>query len=383
MQAGFVTVDALRFGHGNRVVGSNRGTGFKQVGDQFAARGFTHVIGVGLEGQTPEGEVLAFEVTEPGFEFLGQDVFLGVIGFFDGSEHLEGDVGVVLGGGDQCLDVLGEAGAAVATAGVEEVVANARVGPDALADHFDVGTKDFCQVGQFVHEADAGGEHGVGGVLGEFGALDVGDDQTLMVALERSVEGAHQVDGLLFFSTDDDAVWTHEVFDGSAFLEEFRVGDDAVGDVDATLLQFVGDGGLDLGAGADRDGAFVDDDFIVGHQAADVAGGAKDVLEVGRAVFVRRGADGDELDGAVLDGLFNIGGEVQATGGDIAADHFQQAWLVDGDATVFENADLVGIEIETEDIVAYFGQTGATDQSHIAGTDDGDFHAVMPSGRID
>jgi hypothetical protein len=27
--------------------------------------------------------------------------------------------------------------------------------------------------------------------------------------------------------TDDDAVWFHEVFDGRAFLEEFRVGDDA------------------------------------------------------------------------------------------------------------------------------------------------------------
>jgi hypothetical protein len=134
------------------------------------------------------------------------------------------------GGLDQGLDVLREAGAAVAAAGVEEVVADARVGTDALANHLDVGTEHFGQIGQFVHEADARRQHGVGGVLGQFGALDVGDDQALVVALERRVEGTHQVDGLVVLGTDDDAVGAHEVFDGRAFLEEFRVGNDAVGE---------------------------------------------------------------------------------------------------------------------------------------------------------
>jgi hypothetical protein len=60
---------------------------------------------------------------------------------------------------------------------------------------------------------------------------------------------------------------------------------------------------LTLSAGADRHRALVDHHLVVGHQAADVAGGGEHVLQVGRAVFIRRRADGNELDGAVLHGL--------------------------------------------------------------------------------
>ena len=373
-QARVVAEDALRLVHGDRVVGGDGGAGSEEVGDQLTARRFAHVVGIGLEGEAPEREVPALEVVETALDLAAQDVFLGVVGFLDGGQHLEGDVGVVLGGLDQRLDVLGEAGAAVAAAGVEEVVADARVGADALADHLDVGTEHFGEVGEFVHEADARRQHGVGGILGEFGTLDVGDDQAFVVALEGGVEGAHQVDGLVVLGADDDAVGAHEVVDGGAFLEEFGVGNDAVGDVDRTLREFVGDGSLDLGCGADGDRALVDDDLVVGHPAADAARGGKHVLEVGGAVFVGRGADGDELDGAVLHGFLDIGGEVQAAGGNVAADHVLQAGFEDRDAACFEDADLLGIDIETEDIIAHLGQTGAADQTDVTGADDGDFH---------
>ena len=66
----------------------------------------------------------------------------------------------------------------------------------------------------------------VGGVLGEFGGAHVHDDQALVVALEGRVELAHELDGALVVGADDDAVRAHEVVDGGAFLEEFRVGDD-------------------------------------------------------------------------------------------------------------------------------------------------------------
>ena len=65
-----VAEDALRFVHGDRVVGGDGGTGGEEVGDQFAARRFTHVVGVGLEGQAPQREVLALEVTEAGLELV-------------------------------------------------------------------------------------------------------------------------------------------------------------------------------------------------------------------------------------------------------------------------------------------------------------------------
>ena len=44
-----------------------------------------------------------------------------------------------------------------------------------------------------------------------------------------------------------------------------------------------------------RHRALVDDDLVVGPQAADVARRYQHVLQVGRVVLVRRGADGDEL----------------------------------------------------------------------------------------
>ena len=158
---------------------------------------------------------------------LEQDVLLRVVGCFHRAQHLERHAGIVSGGLDQRLDVLGEAGAAIAAAGVEEVVADARVGADAVTHVFDVGTEHFGQVGEFVHEADARRQHRVGGVLGQLGALDVHDDQAFVVALERGVQRPHQVDGTLVVGADDDAVGTHEVFDGGAFLEEFGIGYDA------------------------------------------------------------------------------------------------------------------------------------------------------------
>jgi hypothetical protein len=82
--------------HGDRVVGGDGGAGGEQVGDQFAARRFAHVVGIGLEGQAPEREVLALEVAETALDLLGQHVLLGIVGFFDGGQHFEGDARIVL-----------------------------------------------------------------------------------------------------------------------------------------------------------------------------------------------------------------------------------------------------------------------------------------------
>jgi hypothetical protein len=66
--------------------------------------------------------------------------------------------------------VLGEAGAAVAQARVEELRADALVGAHALADAVDVGAVGLAEVGHLVDEGDLGGEEVVGGVLDHLGA---------------------------------------------------------------------------------------------------------------------------------------------------------------------------------------------------------------------
>ena len=100
------------------------------------------------------------------------------------------------------------------------------------------------------------------------------------------------------------------------------------------------DGAAHLVGSAHGHGGFIDDDAVGIHVLADVARGGEHVLQVGRAVFVRRRAHGDELDGAVLGGLLHIGGEGQAAGSDVAADHFVQPRLMDGNAAVLEDLDL-------------------------------------------
>jgi hypothetical protein len=91
---------------------------------------------------------------------------------------------------------------------------------------------------------------------------------------------------------------------------------------------------------------------------ADVARGGHHVLQVGRTILVGRGADGDELQHAVGDGGFDVGGEAQAAGGDVLLHHGLKARFVDRDATFVEDADLVGIKVEAEHVVADVRQAG-------------------------
>ena len=65
------------------------------------------------------------------------------------------------------------------------------------------------QIGHLVHEADAGGQHGVGGVLGQLRALHVHVQGAVVVAVEggvelRSMQGFSR--GGPVFGADDDAV---------------------------------------------------------------------------------------------------------------------------------------------------------------------------------
>ena len=126
---------------------------------------------------------------------------------------------------DQSLRVLGEARAAVAAAGVEERAADARVRGDAFVDFLDVGPDGVAELGDLVHERDARGEHGVGGVLGDLGGRVAHADDGLGVERERTVELLHDGEGFVGVGADDDAVGPQEVVDGRAFLEELGVAD--------------------------------------------------------------------------------------------------------------------------------------------------------------
>ena len=174
-----------------------------------------------------------------------------------------------------------------------------------------------------------------------------------MAALEGCVQRLHQLDCALvaFGGADDDAVGLHEVFDGGAFFEELGVRDHAEGDALAPFCQLVGYGGPYLVAGADGDGGFVDDEFVAGHAAGDVARGREHVFQVCRAVFIGRRADGNELQLPEGDGFVDVGGEPEPAGGDVAGDDLIEAGLVDGDATGIQCFYFAGVKIKAQDVV--------------------------------
>ena len=113
----------------------------------------------------------------------------------------------------QRRDVLGEARAAEADAGTEEVRAEPVVEPDALRDVLDVGADALADVRDLVDEADARGQEGVGGELDHLGGVDVHPQHRRVDPL---VERLDRVAVLRLEGADDDPVGLHEVPDGES-----------------------------------------------------------------------------------------------------------------------------------------------------------------------
>src|SRR6201999_597466 len=89
---------------------------------------------------------------------------------------------------------------------------------------FDVGADPLGDLGKFVHETDLGGQHRVGGILGQLGGTDIHDHQAVVLTRVGLVQCPHQLGGTRVVGADDDAVGAHEVLQRRTFLEKFRIG---------------------------------------------------------------------------------------------------------------------------------------------------------------
>ena len=241
-----------------------------------------------------------------------------------------------------------------------------------MADHLGVGASLFAEPGDLVHEADAGGQHGVGGILGHLRGACIHEDDAVAGALKRGIELRHQLFGACIVGADDDAVGAEEVADGDALFEELRVGDNGELGLGAT-----GDDAGDQVGGADGNGGLVDDDLEVGEVVTDGLGDGLHILEVCGALVGHRGADGDEDDLALADGGSDIGGEGEPALGLVADDDVVEAGLVDGELIALEHLDFAGIDIGADDRVADIGKAGASNQTHISRTDHTNLHLTL------
>src|SRR5690606_31774352 len=97
---------------------------------------------------------------------------------------------------------------------VDELVADARIGADAVAHVLDVRAQGFGQAGDLVHEADLGGQHRVGSVLGQLGGSDVHEDHAVLVAIKGCIELGHDCPHVGGVGAHDDAIGLHEVRHG-------------------------------------------------------------------------------------------------------------------------------------------------------------------------
>jgi hypothetical protein len=171
---------------------------------------------------------------------------------------------VGIGHRDQRLHVLGEARAAVADAGEEKCRADAAVEADAAADVLDVAAHGVAEVRDLVDQGDARRQHRVGGVLRHLGALRRHEQDWIAGAHERLVELFHDRAGAVAVVADDDAIrlWKSR---SRRLLEELGIGDDV-----HRMRRAAADDLADARRGADRNGALVDDDFVVVHRVADL-----------------------------------------------------------------------------------------------------------------
>src|SRR6185369_10429509 len=101
--------------------------------DHDAARRLAHVVRVGLERETPDGEAAPGEIRAETLHHLrAEDLLLPLVRIARRADDLEVDA-VLLAGMQQRAHILREAGAAEPRPRIEEAVADARIRPDAHA----------------------------------------------------------------------------------------------------------------------------------------------------------------------------------------------------------------------------------------------------------
>ena len=139
---------------------------------------------------------------------------------------------------------------------------------------------------------------------------------------------------------------------------------------------------MDLLRGADGHGALVHDHLVVGDDLSQVGGHAQHVLQVGTAVLARRRGQGQEDHLGLVDGLLQLGGEMQPALPDVPFEEHIEVRLIDGHLTVLHLVHLGGVDVHAHDVIAGLGETGPGDQADVSGADYCDVHAVLGSGTV-
>ena len=227
---------------GDRVVGAHARAGALQPRRQHERRRLAHVVGVRLEREPEQRDLLADERAEVLLQLRDHAPLLQLVDLDHGVEQLE-VVARVAGELLQRGDILREAGTAEADPRLQELGADAVVQAHAAGHLDDVRAGLLADVRDLVDERDLRREERVRGELDHLRRLHVGAHDRRR---QRRVERLDGVAGPVVVVADHDAVGRHEVLDRRALLEELRAGDVA------EALALLGERALDALARADR-----------------------------------------------------------------------------------------------------------------------------------
>src|SRR5690606_12291809 len=177
--------DGAGLGAGDGDVGALGG----QAGGDVQGGGVAHVAGVRRERRAQDWDVRAGDVAVDEGGDQGDD---GVAAAVVDGVDLAQEAGCLphaelLGAGHEGADVLGQAAAAEADPGTEELLADAVVVAEGLGELDDVGASGLAQLGHGVDEGDLGGQEGVGGDLDQVGGGVVGQQSGDLLAVDEVV----------------------------------------------------------------------------------------------------------------------------------------------------------------------------------------------------
>ena len=266
------------------------------------------------------------------------------------------------------LDVLGEARAAVADAGLEEFRADPLVQTHAPRDFLDIGAESLADAGNFVDKADLGCQKRVRGVFDHLGRAYVGlDDGRLR--LKVAVQPRHAVDGPRVRAAEHDAIRMAEVVDRGSLAQKFGVADDA--EVRTRAIAGALQSRQHPVTSADRHGAFVDhNQAALGRRMlSEAVGGRFDLGHVGFAFDTGRRADAYECDFGGRESLVVVERKVQASSLDVLDDDLFQPRLVNRQLAAPEPLDFPRVDVDADDLVAQLCETGGCYQPNVVGPD--------------
>ena len=259
---------------------------------------------------------------------------------------------------------------------------------DGLGQPGHVGPGRLTDLGHRVDERDLGRQEAVGRDLHELRGGVVHDQERRAPLDHRCVDLTHDdlvAAGWLAGArgvghADHDAVGGQRVGDGEPLAQELRVPDQ----VDVRTRRCQGLEALpDVPRRPDRHRGLADHRARAGQEGCQGADRGVDLAQVGGVgPRVLRGADPDEVQVPEVSCLGEVGGEPQPPGGDVRREELGQPRLVERDLAAGQGGDLLGVDVDPEDVVAGLGHRRGVGGTEVAGADDGDPQGLAHAARL-